>query len=63
MDSMIPVADEHESGAQQKIHPGLRWGGAFAVTMLGAGALLLLTTRGEAILIDFYAAAAQMLCF
>jgi hypothetical protein len=41
----------------------LRWAGAVAVAMLAAGAVLLLTVRGEAMLIDLYATAQQMLCF
>ena len=36
---------------------------ALVTTLLAAGGALLLTSRGEALLIDFYAAAKLMLCF
>ena len=60
---MTPIADEHEASAAREMPRGLKWATAVAVVLLMSSGLLLLTVRGEAILIDLYAAAAQMLCF
>ncbi len=60
---MNGVAENPQSSAARPMPRGLKWVAATTVVALLAGALLLLTARGEAILIDLYAAAAQMLCF
>lgn len=58
---MTSAADREDR--DNRMPRGLKWAAAAAVIVMSAGALLLLTARGEAMLIDLYAAAQQMLCF